>query len=78
MISVIHNTLIHPTQQKYAAVHSMINRLLNIPLNQTNYSTEVNTIKYIDQENCYDPKFIDALIKNAKLENLRTNAKRYF
>ena len=27
-------------------------------MNRTDYKTEVNTIKYIVQENCYDPQLI--------------------
>ena len=41
----------------------MVNRLLNVPLNQTDYNTEVNAIKYIAQENGYDPQLIESLIK---------------
>ena len=41
----------------------MVNRILNIPLNQTDYNTEVNAIKYIAQENGYDPQLIESLIK---------------
>ena len=54
-LTVIHNTSNHPTQQKHAASYSMVNRLLNVPLNQTDYNTEANTIKYVAQENGYDP-----------------------
>ena len=53
--------------------HSMVNRLFNIPLNQTDYNTEVNTIKYIAQENGYDPQLTESLIKNAKRIQLQTN-----
>ena len=49
-VTVIHNTSNHPTQHKHAAYHSMVNRLLSVPLNQTDYNTEVNTIKYIAQK----------------------------
>ena len=41
----------------------MINMLLNIPLSQTDYNTEVNTIKYIVQENGYNPQLIKSLVK---------------
>jgi hypothetical protein len=41
----------------------MLIRLLNIPLNQTDYNTEVNTIKYIAEENGYHPQLIEPLIK---------------
>ena len=53
----------------------MVNRLLNVPLNQTDYNTEVNTIKYIAQENGYDPQLIESLIKNAKRRKLQNNNK---
>ena len=46
-----HQITLHNTNMQ----HSMVNRLFNIPLNQTDYNTEVNTIKYIAQENGYDP-----------------------
>ena len=38
--------------------------MLNVPLNQTDYNTEVNTIKYIAQENVYNSQLIESLIKN--------------
>ena len=53
----------------------MVNRLLNVPLNQTDYNTEVNTIKYIAQENGYDPQLIESLVKNAKRRKLQNNNK---
>ena len=54
-VTVTHNTSNHPTRHKHAAFHSMVKILLNISLNQTDYNTEVNTIKYIAQENGYGP-----------------------
>jgi Reverse transcriptase (RNA-dependent DNA polymerase). len=65
-ITVIHNTSNHPTQHKHATFHSMVNRHLNVHLNQTDYNTKVNTIKYIAQGNGYDLQLIKSLIKNAK------------
>ena len=53
----------------------MVNRFLNIPLNQTDYNTEVNTIKYIAQENGHDRQLIESLIKNAKRRKLQPNKK---
>ena len=53
----------------------MVNRLLHVPLNQNDYNTEVNTIKYIAQENGYDPQLIESLIKNAKWRKLQNNNK---
>jgi len=57
--TIIHNTSNHPTQHKHAALNTMIHRLLNIPMNKINYNNEVNIIKYIAQENGYDPKIVD-------------------
>ena len=51
----------------------MINRLLRIPLNHTDYKTEVNTVKYIAKENGYDLKFIENLIKNANQKKSQDN-----
>ena len=48
----------------------MVNRLLNIPLNQTDYNTEVKTIKYIAQEKSYDPQLIESLIKKMQNEEI--------
>ena len=48
----------------------MVNRLLKVPLNQTDYNTEVNTIKYIAQENGYDPQLIESLIKKCKTKKI--------
>ena len=62
-------------EHKHAAFHCMVNSLLNIPLNQTDYNTEINTIIYIVQENGYDPQLIESLIKNAKQRKLQNNNK---
>ena len=40
----------HPIQHKQAAFHSMVNRPLNIPLNQSDYNTKINKKEYIAQE----------------------------
>ena len=72
-VTVIHNTSNHRTQHKNAAFHSIVNRLLNIPFNQTDYNTEVNTIKYIAQESGFDPQLIESIIQNAKSKNKTAN-----
>ena len=72
-VTVIHNISNHPTQHKHATFHSMVNRLLNLPLNQTDYNTKVNTIKYFAQENGYVSQLIESQIKNAKGRKLQTN-----
>ena len=46
-----------------------------VHLNQTDYNTEVNTIKYIAQENGYDRQLTESLIENAKRRKLQTNKK---
>ena len=46
-LTAIHNTSNHPTQHEHATIHPMVKILLNVPLNQTYYNIEVNTIKYI-------------------------------
>ena len=46
--------------------HSMTNRLLNIPLNQTD-NIKVNMIKNTAQENGYDPQLTETPIK--KMQN---------
>ncbi|KAJ4430754.1 hypothetical protein ANN_19345 [Periplaneta americana] len=44
----------------------MVHRLLNIPMNQQDYNEELNTIKYIAQENGYNPNIIDNIIRKTK------------
>ena len=51
------------------------NRLLNIPLNQIDYNSKVNTIKYIAQENVCDSQVIESLINNAKWKKSQTSTK---
>ena len=65
-VSVIHNTSNHPIQHKHAAFHSMINRLTRIPMKDNDYNNELNIIKYIAQENGYNPEIIDRILKNNK------------
>ena len=40
-----------PMSHKLAAFRSLFNRLLNLPLNKTNYSQELNTILFIAKQN---------------------------
>ena len=51
--TVIHATSFHPISQKMAAFHSMIHRLLSLPLDNKDFLTELNTIKYIAVANGY-------------------------
>ena len=56
----------------------MVNRLLNEHLKQTDYNTEVNTIKYSTQVNGYDPQLIESLIKNSKQWKLKIYKKETY
>ena len=53
----------------------MINMFLNIPFKPTDYNTELNTIKYIVQENYYNPQLISTLIRSTKQKKLKTEHK---
>ena len=55
--TVIHKTSNKAIQHKHTVCRSMVNRLLNIPLNSIDYKTELNIIKY----NGYNLQIIDAL-----------------
>src|SRR5436190_14617632 len=51
---------------KMPTFHSMIDRLLSIPLEITDYIAEVHTIKTIAANNGYNPLIIDKMIINKK------------
>jgi hypothetical protein len=55
----------------------MINRFLKIPLKHTDYNTEVNTDKYIVQENVYVLQLIETLIKMQVLSNSKLKYKKF-
>ena len=61
--TVIHNSSLHPTSHKHAVFHSMIHRLISIPLSKENFDTEIRTIKQIAINNAYSPFLIDKLLK---------------
>lgn len=56
----------HPTNHKHAAFHSMIHRLLTVPLSDSNFHDELITIKSIAVNNGYTSKLVDALIKKKR------------
>lgn len=58
----IHNSSHHPLQHKLAAYHCYIHRLINIPMNPTNFTKELNIIKQIAFNNGYNPSMIDTLL----------------
>ena len=70
--TTIHNKSTHPYQHKIAAYNSMIDRLINLPLSEENFTTELNLIKQIAVNNDYKPELIDNiyLLKNRSLQFL--------
>ena len=45
-----------------AGFNSLVDRLLNVPINTDDYNDEINTIKYIATTNGYNDTMIDKLI----------------
>ena len=68
---VIHNSSYHPRSHKLAAFHSMIHRLSSVPLNNDNFSSELNIIKQIAVNNGYSPKIIDSLLKKKTFQQAK-------
>jgi hypothetical protein len=69
--TVIHATSFHPISQKMAAFHSMIHRLLSLPLDNKNFLDELHTIKYIAVANGYSATVVSSILK--KHRNRRGN-----
>lgn len=65
-IRYITNDSNHSYQHKRAAFNSLTYRLVNIPLNSSNYETELNNIKDIAIKNGYNPKMVDQLVRGHK------------
>ena len=61
--NVIHASSNHPLSQKMSAFHSMIHRLLNIPLEKEEFNKELLTIKQIAKNNDYNTNIIDNILK---------------
>lgn len=61
--TTIHATSNHTKSHKHAAFHAMIHRLVNTPLNKQNYNQELKTIKIIAQNNGYEPKLINNILR---------------
>lgn len=70
--TTIHNSSFHPVSHKLAAYHSLVHRLLTIPLSPSDYKTEVTAIKTIAQNNGYSPNLINKMI-HKKQKQLITN-----
>lgn len=67
--TVIHNTSNHPISQKHSAFHSMIHRLVNVPMSDNNFFTELSIIKQIAVNNGYDPNLVNKIL-NKKLNKI--------
>ena len=63
---ILHDSSFHPPSHKHAAIHSMLHRLISIPLSPSAFATEVGIIKYIANNNniSFD---IDALIRRKSI-----------
>ena len=60
--TIIPSTSNHPFSTKMAAFHSLINRIINIPLDEHNFKKEVNIITTIAENNGYDKHRIKKLL----------------
>jgi hypothetical protein len=72
------DTIIHAKSKqswtiKMSPFHSYIHRLLNIPMNPIDYNKEVQIIKTIAQNNGYNPKIIEDIIKHKQKKILQKN-----
>jgi hypothetical protein len=52
----------HPISHKLASFHSMIHRLINIPMKLSHYAKELHTIKKIAIANGYNTNIIDSIL----------------
>lgn len=64
--TTIHNKSCHPVQHKLAAFHSMIHRLLSIPLNEKDFLKELNIIKQIAVNNGYNVDIVNSILNKKK------------
>lgn len=67
--TIINNNSCHPNSHKSAFFKSMVNRIVNLPLDTTAIQKEIDTLQYIAQQNAYNP----AIVK--KLYNTSTQSK---
>lgn len=52
----------HSLSHKMAGFHSLLNRLLNIPMTADGILKELNTIKYLAMKNDYHPDLVDKML----------------
>ena len=68
----IHRDSSHPTAHKLSAYHSMLHRLINIPLRKEDFEIELSTIKQIALANGYTSDLIDRMLtKKLKIAALK-------
>jgi hypothetical protein len=67
--NIIHATSQHHSSHKFSVFHSLLHRLLHVPLSVDNFEKELKTIKLLAKNNDYDPHIIDKMLnrKNRKI-----------
>lgn len=72
----------HPYSQKFAVFHSYFNRLFNIPLDRSEFNSELNLIKRIAKNNSFPPNLINKIyykhLNKSLNKNLLTRDKPLF
>jgi uncharacterized protein (UPF0335 family) len=68
--SIIHSTSNHPQSHKLASFHSMIHRLLSIPLEKEEFNNEIKIIKQIALNNGFDETIVSNIIKKKEKDNM--------
>ena len=63
---IIPNSSFHHYSQKHAALHSMLHRLLSIPLSPEKFKKELDTIKCIATSNGYNQATVDKILKRKR------------
>lgn len=64
----IHNNSLHPKSHKLAAYHSMVHRLVSIPMSISDFKNELTTIKEIANNNGFEPQIIDQILYKKKYQ----------
>ncbi|XP_045477945.1 uncharacterized protein LOC123683088 [Harmonia axyridis] len=69
---LIHNSSSHPFKIKMSAFHTLVHRLISIPLSATNFDNEVQILKVLAKNNGYHPDIINKLIFKKQQKRLLT------
>lgn len=64
----------HAPAHKMAAFRCYVHRLFNIPMSDSSFIQEANTIKQIAHNNGYDPEIVDTMIRKYKEKTIMTEA----